>query len=199
MSEEFLKLIKSRFSIFISIFLVGILATVYVYSTKPVIYVAKGTFKYIEPDGVNKTTKIDTNGTITYESIEPGKEGLHIPSLIKNRDLKISLNTGNGVYTVLSESKNKNLPIKEVNEFLENLSEINYTFLTEKLNMTIIEEEVIRIKNLIDNPKKSFPFISHAEDLEMIDNRYLVILSGIILSFFFALTIIVLKDRVDEL
>ncbi|MGL4997648.1 MAG: hypothetical protein ACRC5W_02135 [Cetobacterium sp.] len=149
---------------------------------------------------MNKVTKVDSNGTITYESFIPGNSGLHIPSLIIDRkSLKLSLNTGNGIYTIISESQNQDIPIKEINNFLDNLFYINSNFLKEKLLETNINEEILKIQNLIENPKKTFPIITRANKVEVVDNRYLILLAGFVLSFFSALTITVLKSRVDEL
>ncbi|MGL5356832.1 MAG: hypothetical protein ACRDAQ_09905 [Cetobacterium sp.] len=200
MSKYFLKLIKNRFQFFLFVFSIGMFVSLYTYVNKPVIYSAKGVFKYIEPEGINKVTKVDENGTITYESFMPGNSGLNLQSLIqKNSSLKLSLNSGNAIYTLTSESQNKDIPIKEVNNFLDSLFYINFNFLEEKLLETKVEAEIVKIKSLIQNPKKSFPLLIKADKVETIDNRYLILLTGFILSFFIALTSLVLKERVDEL
>ncbi|MGL4652090.1 hypothetical protein [Cetobacterium sp.] len=199
MSIQLLKLIKKNIKTFIWSFFISLSITTYLYFTNPIIYSAKGIFKYIEPEGQSKVTKIDTNGTITYESFTPGDGGLHIPSLIKSDSLNISLNTGNGIYTITSKSFDSNYPITEVNNFLNELFEININFLNNKLKSIEEDEKKLKFQNLIKNPSKSFPLLIKADKIETIDNRYLIIFYGFIISFFISLTTVVIKERVDEI
>ncbi|MGL5711052.1 MAG: hypothetical protein ACRCW9_09465, partial [Cetobacterium sp.] len=162
-------------------------------------YSAKGFFKYIEPEGQIKITKIDGNGIITYESFTPGDGGLYIPSLIKSDSLNLSLNTGNGIYTVTAKSFDPTSAINDVNNFLSKLLKSNTDFLKDKLLSIEDEEKKIKINSLIKTPATSFPLIIEAEKVEIIDKRYLIIFYGFILSFFISLTVSILKERVDEI
>ncbi len=198
MSNQLLKLMKKNMKIFLTIFFICISFTGYIYSIKPITYSAKGFFKYIEPDGQTKITKTDVNGIITYESFTPGDGGLYIPSLIKKDSLKLSLNNGNGIYTITAKAFDSTTPINEVNNFLSELLKINTSFLNDKLLSIEEEEKKIKIYNLIKNPMISFPLIIEADKVEIVDKRYLIIFYGFILSFFISLTISILKERIDE-
>ncbi|MDX8336080.1 MULTISPECIES: hypothetical protein [Cetobacterium] len=199
MSKDFFKIIKTHKYLFYSIFFIGLILTSYFYLTTPVIYSAKGSFRYIEPEGTIKTTKIDTNGTVTYESFTPGDGGLYIPNLIDKDSLKLSYNSGNGIYTIISQSIYSHIPITEINNFLESIIAKNIEFLNEKLSYVNSLEEELKIKILLENPKKSFPIIIKANSLEIIDKRYLILFFGFIFSFFISLTSVIIKERVDEI
>lgn len=199
MSIQLLKLIKKNIKTFLSIFFICISFTTYIYHTNPISYSAKGFFKYIEPEGQIKITKIDGNGIITYESFTPGDGGLYIPSLIKSDSLNLSLNTGNGIYTVTAKSFDPTSAINDVNNFLSKLLKSNTDFLKDKLLSIEDEEKKIKINSLIKTPATSFPLIIEAEKVEIIDKRYLIIFYGFILSFFISLTVSILKERVDEI
>ncbi|MGL5543708.1 MAG: hypothetical protein ACRDB6_01225 [Cetobacterium sp.] len=199
MSAQLLKLIKKNIKTFLSIFFICVSITTYIYNTNPISYSAKGFFKYIEPEGQIKTTKIDGNGIITYESFTPGDGGLYIPSLVKSDSLNLSLNTGNGIYTITAKSFDSTSAIDDVNNFLSKLLKYNTDFLKDKLLSIEDEEKKIKIHSLIKNPVASFPLIIEAEKVEVVDKRYLIIFYGFILSFFISLTISILKERVDEL
>ncbi len=198
MSRDFFKIIKTHRYLFFSVFITGLSFTAYLYFTTPVTYSAKALFRYIEPEGATKVTKIDINETVTYESITPGNSGLYIPGLINSDSLKISFNGGNGMYTVTSESTSPIFPIEEVNKFLDLIIRTNTNFLNEKLRYSTSKDEINKFKNLLENPTKSFPTIIRAKSVETIDDRYLILFFGIIFSFFTSLTVAIFKERVDE-
>lgn len=198
MSRDFFKIIKTHRCLFFSVFITGLSFTAYLYFTTSVTYSAKALFRYIEPEGATKVTKIDINETVTYESITPGNSGLYIPGLINSDSLKISFNGGNGMYTVTSESTSPIFPIEEVNKFLDLIIRTNTNFLNEKLRYSTSKDEINKFKNLLENPAKSFPTIIRAKSVETIDNRYLILFFGIIFSFFTSLTVAIFKERVDE-
>ena len=198
MSQDFLKILKFHKYLFLSIFTLGLVTTFYFYISTPIFYSSKGIFRYIEPEGTLKTTKIDINGTITYESFTPGTGGLHIPSLINNNSLKLSFNSGNGLYTIISKSINPNMPIVDINNFLDYIIMTNIEFLKEKLLYSTSLNEEIKYKYLLENPAKSFPLIIKADSIEIIDKRYLILFFGFIFSFFISLTCVILKERVDK-
>lgn len=199
MSKDFFKIIKIHKYLFLSIFSIGLILTFYFYITTPVLYSSKGLFRYIEPEGTLKTTKIDINGIVTYESFTPGDGGLYIPSLINSDSLKVSFNSGNGMYTLVSQSINPNIPIDEVNNFLNHIVVTNLEFLKEKLLYASSLDEENKYKFLLENPTKSFPLIIKANSIEIVDKRYLIIFFGFIFSFFISLTSVIIKERVDEL
>ena len=198
MSKDFFKIINAHRYLFFSIFIIGLIFTSYFYFTSPITYSAKALFRYIEPEGATKITKVDINETITYESITPGSGGLYIPSLINSDSLKISFNTGNGIYTVVSKSILKDFPINEVNNFLDFVVITNINFLNEKLLYATSKDEEIKFKALLENPTKSFPLIIKADSIEIIDKRYLILFFGFIASLFVSLTGVIIKERVDE-
>ncbi len=199
MSKDFFKIIKTHRYLFFSLFILGLLFTSYFYFTTPIRYSAKALFRYIEPQGATKITKIDVNGTITYESITPGNDGLYILGLIDSDSLKISFNGGNGIYTVSSESVDRNFPIDEVNNFLDFAIMANIDFLNKKLLYTTSKDKKLKFKMLLEDPSKSFPLIIKATSVEAIDKRYLILFWGFIFSFFISLTGTIIKERVDEL
>lgn len=199
MSKELLLIIKKYKLLCAFTFILGLVATFYLYSKKPIEYSATVKFKYINPSGVSKITKIDKNGIITLEKFEPGEGGIDLASFNNDSNIKVSFNSENGVYIVTSISLSSNSSIDQVNNFLDLLIAKNSEFLKEKLEYTTSQNEKNKIEDLIKYPHKSFPQIVKAVKTDVIDNRYIIIFLGSILSLFFTITVALLKKRVDEI
>lgn len=199
MSKEILAIIKKYKLLYLFTFFLGILITLYLYSTKSIQYISTGYFKYIPPNGITKTTKIDKNGTVTYESFDPGEGGLDFTPLANNKNLTVEFNTSKGIYVVKCNTISSNLSTAEVNNFLNLVVTKNSDFLKEKLIYAHSLEDKLKLENLIEYPQKSFPQIIRAEKVDIIDDRYIIIFIGVILSFFLSITVTILKKRVDEI
>ncbi|WP_297598425.1 hypothetical protein [uncultured Cetobacterium sp.] len=199
MSNDILRVIKKHSQLFFLILCSGLAISFGVYLHTPIKYYAQGAFSYVGIGGSIKTTKLDNNGIVTYENFKPGDGDIVFSKFITKDNVSIKFNSGEGTYTVIANSLNSEQSIIDVNEFLDSLLLFNQEFLFNKLSTETSNKKRVQIQTLINNPKKSFPLIIKAETFEVINNRYLILFYGFIISFIFGITTIFLKEKVENL
>lgn len=198
-SDEIFKVIKNNLILYIFILILGTGISFIIYLKTPIKYSSQGTFSYVGIGGSIKTTKFDKNGSITYENFKPGDGDIIFSKFITKDNVNIKFNSGEGTYTVIANSLNSEQSIADVNQFLDSLLLFNQEFLFNKLSTETSNKRKAQIQSIMDNPQKSFPLIIKAEKFEVINNRYLIIFYGIIISFLLGITTIFLKEKVRNL
>lgn len=199
MSDEIFKVIKKHLILYIFILIFGTSISFIIYLKTPIKYSSQGTFSYVGIGGSIKTTKFDKNGSITYENFKPGDGDIVFSKFVTKDNVNIKFNSGEGTYTVMANSLNSEQSILDVNQFLDSLLIFNQEFLFNKLSTETSDKRKFQIQSIMDNPKKSFPLIIRAEKFEVINNRYLILFYGTIISFILGIIAIFLKEKVENL
>lgn len=199
MSDKIFKVIKKHLILYIFILIFGTSMSFIIYLKTPIKYSSQGTFSYVGIGGSIKTTKFDKNGSITYENFKPGDGDIVFSKFVTKDNVNIKFNSGEGTYTVMANSLNSEQSILDVNQFLDSLLIFNQEFLFNKLSTETSDKRKFQIQSIMDNPKKSFPLIIRAEKFEVINNRYLILFYGTIISFILGIIAIFLKEKVENL